>query len=93
LVLFSVCCAFDFCYATELVIVTYQPFVLALTRHDQKRLIIKVLVRRFEALRYTAHIFASGCFRDTRAARRCSEYIKDHDIADAGTSAPGAGQL
>src|SRR6516165_7091271 len=38
---FSVCCAFDFRYATELVIVTHQLFVLALTRYDQKSLTIK----------------------------------------------------
>jgi hypothetical protein len=88
---FSVCCAFDFRYATELVIVTHQLFVLASTRYDQKSLTIKVLMRRSEAFCYTAHIFPSGCFRGTRAARCCPEYIEDHDVADAGTSAPGAG--
>jgi hypothetical protein len=43
---FSVCCAFDFRYATELVIVTHELFVPTSTRYDQKSLTIKVLVRR-----------------------------------------------
>src|SRR5262249_61291616 len=89
---FSVCCAFDFRYATELVIVTHLLFVLTSTRYDQKSLTIKVLMRRSEAFCYAAYIFPSGCFRSTRAARCCPEYIEDHDVADAGTSAPGAGE-
>jgi len=88
---FSVCCAFDFRYATELVIVTHLLFVLTSTRYDQKSLTIKVLMRRSEAFCYAAHIFPSGCFRGTRAPRCCPEYIEDHDVADAGTSAAGAG--
>ena len=31
---FSVCCAFDFRYATELVIITHQLFVLASTPRE-----------------------------------------------------------
>jgi hypothetical protein len=34
---FSVCCAFDFRYATELVIVTHELFVLASTRREAGR--------------------------------------------------------
>jgi hypothetical protein len=90
---FSVCCAFDFSYATELVIVTHQLFVLTSARYDQKSLTVKVLMRRSEAFCYAAHIFPSGRFRATRAARCCAEHIEDHDVADAGMSAPGAGQL
>src|SRR5215472_6357941 len=90
---FSVCCAFDFRYATELVIVTHQLFVLASARYDQKSLTIKVLTRRSKAFCYATHIFPSGCSRDARAARCCPEYIEDHDVAHAGTSAPGAGYL
>jgi hypothetical protein len=90
---FSVCCAFDFGYATKLVIITHQLSILASAPYDQKSLAIKVLMRRSEALCYAAHIFPSGCFRGTRAARRCAEHIEDHNVADAGMSAPGAGQL
>src|SRR5262249_50384019 len=90
---FSVCCAFDFSYATVLVIVTHQLFVLTSARYDQKGLTVKVLIRRSEAFRYAAHIFPSGCFRGTPAARRCHQPIEDHDVADARTSAPGASQL
>src|SRR5262249_8429350 len=46
---FPVCCAFDFRYATELVIVTHQLFILASARHDQKSLTIKVLMWRSKA--------------------------------------------
>jgi len=56
---FSVCCAFDFGYATELVIVT-QLFVLASARYDQKSLAIKVLMRRSKPFCYAAHIFPVG---------------------------------
>src|SRR5262249_34920022 len=90
---FSVCCAFDFSYATVLVIITHQLFVLASARYDQKGLTVKVLIRRSEVFRYAAHIFPSGRFGGTRAARRCAEHIEDHDVADAGMLAPGAGQL
>src|SRR6516165_1099776 len=89
---FSVRCAFDFSYATELVIVT-QLFVLASARYDQKSLTIKVLVQRSKAFCYAAHIFPSGCFRGARAARCCPQHIEDHNVADARTSAPGASQL
>jgi hypothetical protein len=41
----SVCCAFNFRYATELIIVT-DHFVPTSTRHDQKSLTIEVLMRR-----------------------------------------------
>jgi hypothetical protein len=92
---FSVCCAFDFGYATELVIVphqlaTHQLVVLASARYDQKSFTIEVLMRRSEAFCYAAHIFPGGCFRGTRAARCCPEYIEDHYAANAGTSAPDA---
>ena len=89
---FSVRCAFDFSYATELCIVT-QLFVLASARYDQKSLTIKVLVQRSKAFCYAAHIFPSGCFRGARAARCCPQHIEDHNVADARTSAPGASQL
>ena len=89
---FSVRCAFDFSCATELVIVT-QLFVLTSARYDQESLTIKVLMQRSKAFCYAAHIFPSGCFRGTRAARCCPEHIEDHDVANARTSAPGAGQL
>jgi hypothetical protein len=59
-------------------------------RHDQKCLTIKVLMWRSEPFCYAAHIFPSGCFRRTQAARCRPEYIEDHDVADAGTSAPCA---
>src|SRR6516162_712309 len=78
---FSVRCAFDFSYATELVIVT-QLFVLASARYDQKSLTIKVLVQRSKAFCYAAHIFPSGCFRGARAARCCPQHIEDHNVAD-----------
>jgi hypothetical protein len=56
----SVCCAFDFRYATELVVVTHQLFVPTSTRYDQKSLTVEVLIRRSQAFCYAAHIFPSG---------------------------------
>jgi len=53
---------------------------------NDRRTLGEVLIWRSEAFCYAAHIFSSGCFRGTRAARCCSEYIEDHDVADAGTS-------
>jgi hypothetical protein len=66
---------------------------LSSARYDQKSLTIKVLMRRSKSFCYAAHIFPSSCFRGTRAARCCPEYIEDHDVAHAGTSAPDAGYL
>jgi hypothetical protein len=79
----SVCCAFNLRYATEFVIVTHQLFVLNQPGTIRKASPLKSSCGALKLSRYAAHIFASGCFRGTRAARCCSKYIEDHDVADA----------
>src|SRR5262249_39790539 len=68
---FSVCCAFDFSYATELVIVTHQLFVLTSARYDQKSLTVKVLscgALRLSATRRTSSRASASVAPEPRCA-------------------------
>jgi len=67
---FSVCCAFDFRYATELVIVTHLLFVLTSTRYDQKSLTIKSScgALRLSATRRTSSRAAASVAPEPRGA-------------------------
>ena len=38
-------------------------------------------------------ILASSRLRGPRSARRCSEHVEDHNVANAGAHAPCAGEL
>jgi hypothetical protein len=65
----------------------------ALAWHNQERFTVEILIRSFESLCHTAHIFTSGCFRGAGAARGRSQYIEDHDVADAAASVQSANDM